>query len=178
MDEFRDGNVLFEIMERNVWSSAGNDSVGLMKHYEQNKAKYTWSASANIIVFNCTNKTIAEEAVDAIKKGKDWKKLLEEQNNAVQADSGRYEIAQIPMDKGVEPAEGLITAPVVNSLDGTASFIKFIKLYPAQQQRSFDEARGLLINDYQVILEDRWIETLKKKYPVKVNEEVFNSLLK
>ena len=78
----------------------------------------------------------------------------------------------------MEPAEGLITAPVVNSLDGSASFIRFIKLYPGQQQRSFEEARGLLINDYQVILEDRWIETLKKKYPVKVNEEVFNSLLK
>ena len=103
MDEFRDGNVLFEIMERNVWSSAGNDSVGLMKHYEQNKAKYTWSASANIIVFNCTNKTIAEEAVDDIKKGKDWKNLLEEQNNAVQADSGRYEIAQTPWTREWNP---------------------------------------------------------------------------
>lgn len=178
IEEFRDGNVLFEIMERNVWSPAGNDSAGLTKLYNENKPKYLWGASASIIVFNCSNKTVADEALDAIKKGKDWKKVVEEKNNAVQADSGRYEISQIPMEGNVVPAEGLITTPVVNAMDGSTSFIKFIRLYPPGQQRSFEEARGLLINDYQVILEDRWISILKKKYPVKVNEEVFNALLK
>ena len=178
MDEFRDGNILFEIMERNVWSPAGNDSAGLTKLYNENKSKYLWGASASILVFNCTNKAIGDEALDAIKKGKDWKKLIEEKNSAVQADSGRYEISQIPMDNGIVPAEGLITSPIVNTMDGSTSFIKFIRLYMPGQQRSFDEARGLLINDYQLILEDRWISTLKKKYPVKVNEEVFSSLLK
>ena len=46
-----------------------------------------------------------------------------------------------------------------------------------KKQRSFEEARGLVINDYQNFLEEKWIVQLKKKYPVKVNEKVFQSLL-
>ena len=55
---------------------------------------------------------------------------------------------------------------------------KFLKCYPDNQQRSFEDARGLVINDYQNYLEEKWIAQLKKKYPVKVNEKVFQSLLK
>lgn len=178
MDEFRDGNILFEIMERNVWSTAGNDTVALLKYYNGNKAKYRWAASGNIIVFNCGNKKVADDAFAEVKKGKDWKKIVEENNSAVLADSGRYELSQIPLENGVTPAAGLITNPTVNAIDGSASFIKFINLYEANLQRTFEEARGLVINDYQVILEEQWIASLKKKYPVKVNEAVFASLLK
>jgi len=178
IEEFRDGNVLFEIMERNVWSPAGNDSAGLAKLYNEKKAQYQWGPSASIIVFNCTSKALADEAIVSIKNGKDWKKIVEENNNLIQADSGRYEISQIPMEQNIVPAEGLITKPVVNTLDGSSSFIKFIKLFPAGEQRNFEEARGLLINDYQAVMEERWVNSLKKKYPVKVNEEVFRSLIR
>ena len=36
MQEFKEGNMLFEIMERNVWSKAANDNAGLKKYYNQN----------------------------------------------------------------------------------------------------------------------------------------------
>ena len=71
---------------------------------------------------------------------------------------------------------GMVTEPVVNA-DGTASFAKIIKVYPANMQRSFEEARGLVINDYQNFLEEKWVAQLKKKYPVKMNENVFKTLL-
>lgn len=177
IEEFRDGNVLFEIMERYVWGPASNDSAGLAKLYNEKKAQYQWGRSASVIVFNCTNKELADEAIAAVTNGKDWKKLVEEKNNLVMADSGRYEISQIPMESNVIPAEGLITKPVINTFDGSTSFIKFIKLFSAGEQRNFEDSRGLLINDYQAVIEERWINSLKKKYPVKVNEEVFRSLL-
>ena len=61
---------------------------------------------------------------------------------------------------------------------GWSSFIKILKLHNAGDQRTFEEAKGLVINDYQNILEEKWIAELKKKYPVKVDEKVFQSLLK
>ena len=51
-----------------------------------------------------------------------------------------------------------------------------LNVYHEPAQRSFDEARGLVINDYQSVLEEKWIRTLKKKYPVKVNEKVLQTL--
>jgi len=178
MEEFKEGNLLFEIMERKVWSSAANDSNGLVKYYAEHKTKYLWGASADVIIFSCNNKKAAEASLEALKQGKAWKKIADESNNTIQADSGRYELAQISLSEGTKAVPGMITPLNVNASDGTAGFMKILYLHAGGEQRSFEEARGLVINDYQNILEEKWIEELKKKYPVKVDEAVFQSLLK
>jgi len=178
MQEFKEGNMLFEVMERNVWSKAAGDSDGLKKYYEANKGKYQWAESATVLLFNCNSAAAAQEATAALQSGKNWKQIAEESEGRIQADSGRYEIAQLQLPAGITPTAGLILAPQVNSTDNTASFVKVLQLFPANQQRSFEEARGLVINEYQNHLEEKWVAELKKKYPVKIVEAVFQSLLK
>jgi len=178
IEEFKEGNLLFEIMERKVWSSAASDSAGLLKYYNEHKSKYLWGPSAEVIIFNSSNQKSAEASLATLKEGKEWRKIADESNNSTQADSGRYELSQIVLSNGMQPATGMITPIVINPSDGTAGFVKIIKLHPANEQRSFEEARGLVVNDYQNILEEKWIGELKQKYPVKVDETVFQSLLK
>lgn len=173
MQEFVEGNMLFEIMERNVWGKAGADSVNLLNYYNANKSNYKWKESADVIIFNCTNEAVAADAISAMKNNKYWKEITEKSNSQVQADSGRFEIEQLPTAK-MQAGE---FSPVIKNTDGTAAFIKFIKIYAANEQRSFLEARGLVINDYQNILEQKWVESLRKKYPVAVNEAVLKSIL-
>ncbi|MBC7890411.1 MAG: peptidylprolyl isomerase [Ferruginibacter sp.] len=177
VQEFKEGNMLFEIMERNVWNKAAGDSTGLQNYYNEHKANYKWAASADILLFNCSDGKVAEEASSALKNGKNWKKLAEESDGKIQADSGRYELSQLPLPQGSVIIDGLLSAPVTNSGDNTSSFVKVLKMFPANQQRSFEEAKGLVINDYQTFLEEKWVAALKKKYPVKVNEVVFRSML-
>jgi len=178
MEEFKDGNVLFEIMERNIWGKASADTEELQKLYNINKSKYLWAESANIILFSCANKAIADEARAELIKGKNWRTIVEEASNNIQGDSARFELTQLPitLDKKLKPGD--ISEITVNPIDGNTTFVKFIQHFDANTQRSFDEARGLVINDYQISLEEKWINELKKKYPVKVNEPVFQMLLK
>lgn len=178
VDEFKEGNLLFEVMERKVWSSAANDTAGLKKYYAQNKGRYIWAASANVLVFNSGNKKAADDAFAALQQGKDWKLIAGESSGLTQADSGRYEMTQIILPENTKPAAGLILPVTVNQADGTAGFLKIISIYSGGEQRSFEEARGLVINDYQTVLEEKWINELKKKYLVKVDEAVFQLLLK
>ncbi len=178
MDEFKDGNVLFEIMERNIWGKAANDTEGLQKYYTENKTKYLWAESANIVLFNCANKAVADEVKAELAKGKNWKQVAEDGNNNIQADSGRFELSQIPIKVNANMAKGSVSETVVNPVDGNTSFLILLNYFPANLQRNFDEARGLVINDYQNILEEKWISELKKKYPVKINDAVFQSLIK
>ena len=35
--EFKEGNLLFEIMQHNIWDKASNDSSGLKAFFEKNK---------------------------------------------------------------------------------------------------------------------------------------------
>jgi peptidyl-prolyl cis-trans isomerase SurA len=178
MEEFKEGNMLFEIMERNVWGKASADSIGLQKYYNAHKEKYLWTASAAIILFNCTDTTVANEAVKLLKNGKDWKEITTQSEGKIQFDSGRYELAQLQLPANATIAPGYVSTPVLNSGDNTAGFVKVLQLFPANQQRNFNEAKGLVINEYQNYLEEKWIAELKKRYPVKVNEVVFQSLLK
>ena len=179
MQEFKEGNMLFEIMERNVWGKAINDSVGLLKYYNAHAINFKWAASADVLIFNCTTAKIAEEAMTALKKGKNWRVIADEQaaTAALQADSGRYEISQIiGANYASAPAVGTYTS-IVTNIDGSATFVKYVNVYEANQQRSFDEARGLVINEYQQVLEQQWLAELKKKYPIHVNESMIKEML-
>ncbi len=178
MQEFKEGNMLFEIMERKVWNLAANDAEGLKKLYNAQKSKYLWPESADVLIFNCSNLKQAEAAVAQLSKGWSWRQVTDSSNGTIQADSARYEQAQVPVAPETTIAAGKLSSPLVNNTDGTATFVKILKLYPAGQQRSFEEAKGLVINDHQAQLEEAWINELKKKNPVKVNETVFKEMLK
>ncbi|HMO61178.1 MAG TPA: peptidylprolyl isomerase [Ferruginibacter sp.] len=178
LQEFKEGNMLFDIMEKKVWGKAAADSAGLQQYYTAHKQQYLWAESADVLLLNCADISSAQAAAAALREGKNWQTISDESNGTIQVDSARYELAQLPVTAGTVLKERSITAPVINEADNTASFIQILKLYPAGEQRSFNEARGLVINDYQNLLEEKWVQELQKKYPVKVNEAVFKSMLK
>ena len=144
---------------------------------KNNKPKYKWMPSVNAVLFNCADTTVAHEALRMMQQHPErWKEIMDNMGGRALADSGRYEYAQLPVKAGTDLVPGLFTPVETNENDGSASFCYILKKYPGEEQRSFDEARGLVINDYQLLLEEKWINQLKKKYPVKVNEGVIKSL--
>jgi len=107
-----------------------------------------------------------------------WKKITEQFAEKVVADSSRYEWNQLPLAPGATPKTGLVTEPLVNKNDNSASFAYIIQVFNDPMPRSYIEAKGLVINDYQDILEKAWIERLKTKYPVVVNQKVLTDISK
>jgi peptidyl-prolyl cis-trans isomerase SurA len=179
LNEFKEGNLLFEIMQRNIWDPASIDSAGLKTYYNGHKDKYIWESSADAIILTSSNAQAADGFREKMKENyKDWKKYIDLSGGQLQGDSGRFELSQIPVVGRTNFTEGLITANVKNETDNTVVFAYIIKLYPNHEVRGFNDARGFVINDYQVFLEEKWIASLKKKYPVKINEAVIKSLPK
>ena len=177
LNEFKEGNLLFEIMQRKIWDPASTDSAGLKNYYSTHKDKYWWESSADAIILTATNANASEEYRKKIKENyKDWQKYINTSNGQLQGDSGRFELGQIPVVERTNFTEGLVTANVRNETDNTVAFAYIIKLYPNREVRGFADARGFVINDYQLYLEEKWITELKKKYPVKINEVVVKSL--
>jgi peptidyl-prolyl cis-trans isomerase SurA len=179
LNEFKEGNLLFEVMQRKIWDPASTDSAGLKKYYTAHKNKYWWESSADAIILTATNDKASEEYRAKMKENyKDWQKYINNSSGHLQGDSGRFELGQIPVVDRTNFTEGLITANVRNETDNTVAFAYIVKLYPNREVRGFSDARGFVINDYQVDLEDKWIAELKKKYPVKINESVVAGLPK
>ncbi len=175
--EFADANMLFAIMEKKIWQKAGSDSAGLANHYEKNKAKYMWGPSANAIIITVTNEQLTNEVQQkVIANPNNWRSITESYGSQVIADSSRYELGQIPIIGRTNFQDGIATAPVKNSNDNTYTFAYILKVFKEQDQRNFEDARGLVISDYQQVLEDQWIATVKKKYPVVINQVVWKTV--
>ncbi len=178
VQEFKEGNLMYEITNRKVWNKSASDVNVLKAFYEANKEKFAWAESAEVILVNSKSYAYAEYAFENMKKGMDWKKICDNSEGMTQGDSSRYEISQLPVKPGTQLTEGAFIEIVPNSFDEGASFIKVIKLYPAKSPRSFEEAKNMVTNEYQKQLEENWMKELSVKYPVKVNNTVFQSLLK
>lgn len=179
LNEFKEGNLLFEVMQRKVWDVASTDTAGLMKYYAGHKDKYWWESSADAIIFTASNETVADDIRKKVKENyKDWQKYIDNSSGQLQGDSGRFELNQIPVVDRTNFTEGLITANVKNNTDKSVAFAYIVKLHPDKEPRNFADARGFVINDYQGYLEEEWIKELKKKYPVIINTAVVKSLPK
>ena len=83
---------------------------------------------------------------------------------------------QLPVTPGATFLPGVVTVPLRNETDGSFTFNYVIKVYKENEPRNFNDARGMVISDYQQVLEDKWVTQLKKKYPVKVNSAVFSAI--
>lgn len=179
MAEFKEGNLFFEIMQRQIWGPAQTDTVALLKYYNNHKSNYTWNHSANAVIFYASDLALANTFYDQLKKSPGaWHNLVKNFSEKIAADSSRFEISQIPNPSKKNLKAGSITAPLINKTDKTVSFAYIIQIYEKPARRSFSEARGLVINDYQAALEKTWIAELKKKYPVKINQKNFDELVK
>jgi peptidyl-prolyl cis-trans isomerase SurA len=179
VNEFKEGNLLFEIMQRQVWDKAPADSNGLEKYYNENKSKYWWEPSADVILFTCADTAVAAKTREAFLKNKNaWKTFGENPDGTVQADSSRYELEQLPInDKNLLKA-GYLSQPVKSSSDNITTFLYIVRTYTEKMPRKYEDAKGFVINDYQQFLEEKWVQQLKTKYSVKVNDAVLQSLWK
>lgn len=172
IDEFRDGNLFFEIMQQQIWTPAQSDTAALLHYYIKHRTKYTWGKSADAVLFYAGDLAAANLLVAGLQKSpRSWKTLVAGLSEKVTADSARFDLTQIPNSAKQSLTVGTITLPVLNKSDNTASFALILNLYTEPAPRSFAQAKSLVINDYQAELEKSWVDELKKKYPVSINQK-------
>lgn len=177
LKEFKDGNLLFEIMQRKVWDKASTDSAGLRKYYNTHKDKYWWENSASAILFTAMHDSTAKDLQSKLEKNiGSWRSIVDSYEGNVIADSGRFELSQLPTGNGAISPDRM-TSLIKNESDNSVSFAYILRLFPQREMRNFDDAKGYVINDYQQYLETAWVGELRKKYPVKVNDQVFQSMV-
>jgi peptidyl-prolyl cis-trans isomerase SurA len=175
--EFRDGNLLFEIMDKNVWSKATKDQTGLRNHFNQNRMKYAWQSSLTITTITCINKEAADLIRNAYRSERSADQIRKMYSEIAMVDTGRYERKDIQLLKDTKPYEGYISDLQRNESDGSFSFVVVDKIHDDPSPKTFDASAGEVMNDYQEVLENRWMASLKKKYPIWINADVWKQIL-
>jgi peptidyl-prolyl cis-trans isomerase SurA len=181
MKEYRDGILLFELTDRQVWGKATKDTLGLQSFYEANKTKYMWKERADVNIFNCSDQKICDEAHKLAEKGKSseeiQKKLNKEGSNSkVSVIGGKYEKGQYDVVDKTDWKKGYTPVSKLGN-DSSYQFIH-VREIAKPEPKSLKEAKGYAVSDYQEYLEKKWLADLRNKYPIVVNQDVFKSLIK
>jgi len=181
LKEFRDGTLLFELTEQKVWNKALEDTTGLQKFYETNKENYQWAPRVDATIVTVKDPSVAKKVFKMLKKTSSNFEDIETPFNKIGAEkvvivkNGKYEKGQNELVDDM-PQVMKVSEPI-NNQDGSITYIKINKLLPVMT-KELKEARGYIIADYQSELEKEWVDELRQKYPVKVNEEVLKSIYK
>lgn len=177
LKDFREGTLIFEAMQQQIWDKAATDEKGMREYFNQHADRYKWKESFRGMLFTCSDQATATNVFNQLKsQPQNWNTIINRFRNTVLADSGRYEYDQLPFRlDAAKLAAGGVTDPQQIEESEQFGFVYCIEKLPANLPRDFENARGYVLNDYQLKLEEDWIQELKKTYPVKINKSVLNS---
>ena len=181
VQEYHDGILLFEVSLREVWDKAAKDTAGLEQFFAANKKKYTWNAPRfKGWLLQCKDKNSAK-AAQAIIKSADPDSVKSYIAHRINQDSVTYVKAQ----------RGLWEQGKNAAVDKFGLKIKKAEFTPNEQlpyvvcvgkklkaPATWDDEKGKVTTDYQDYLEKAWIERLREKYPVVVDQEVWEKIKK
>ncbi len=178
MDEYRDGLLLFDLMDKEIWQRSKTDTTGLKAFYETQKDKHLWKTRVNAEIYSSTSLDIMKKVLVMVNKNQTSKEIKDKFNTKdvlnVMSYEGVYEEGAEALPKETKMEVGV--SEISNK--GEYYFItKISKVIPAGV-KTLDECKGKLVNDYQQYLEQNWVNELKTEFTVKVNQDVFEKVKK
>ncbi|MEJ2112560.1 MAG: peptidylprolyl isomerase [Flavobacteriaceae bacterium] len=176
--EYRDGLLLFDLMESKIWNVATTDSVGLKSFYDNNKENYFVNESVDAIVAHSAKQSDIEKVSEMLKQGKTPDQIKKAINVNGQVSviftTGTMDKNHQALPEGFVFKEGISDVYKQND----SFVIVDVKAILPKTLKSFDEAKGKVISDYQAYKEDTWLSELHNKYKVIVNQDVLNKVKK
>lgn len=163
--EYFEGILLFEIMEREVWNKASQDSIGQRQYFEQNQAKYKAGERARASIYSSSTEENLNGFRPLLETGDSVAIEAFLQAKRIRHETGRFQKTDRPMFSQIPWQPGLHTL----QNNGMYYLVRIFEIVPAGPA-TFEEARLAVISDYQNHLEQQWIKNLKAKFPVLINE--------
>ncbi len=180
MNEYRDGILLFDLMDEVVWSKAVKDTTGYQNYFKQHQSEYNWDKRVDASIYTFTNPEVFATVQGLIQLKKSDQDILAEINNdslkAVKFERRKFSEGD---NKDVDETKWKAGSYKVFKNDqGTPLTLVRIqeKLNPAP--KTLDECRGMVISDYQNQLEKEWVDSLRTKYTVVVDQAVLEDVKK
>jgi peptidyl-prolyl cis-trans isomerase SurA len=165
--EYYEGILLFDIMEKEVWSKASQDSAGQHSHYLAHKGNFTAGERAVVTLYSSKDSVFASPLRKLIADSASTSALeILLTQYKVKTETGYFKktdkaiLQQVPWVRGVHSVE-----------NNGIYYLAWLKRILPSGFMSFEEARPAVISDYQTFLEENWVKQLKQKYRVNLNEK-------
>ncbi len=178
--EYKEGILLFNLLETKIWNRAKEDSLGQQQYFEKYKEKYSWKRRLDLILTQ--NSTL--ETAKQVKQMLENKTPLPEIKDKLNTD-GRTMVTittGVVEDNFNRLPPDFVPQKGVSKIyeDVETNFFKVIEIKDIiePKPKTLEEARGNVINDYQQQLEKDWQNSLRNGRKIEVNNKVLNQIKK
>lgn len=185
IQEYHDGLLLYEMSSREVWDKAESDEAALVAWFETHKKDYAWDEPRfKGIAYHVKDKKDIKAVKNCVKRlpFNQWAEALRQTFNP---DS----VIRIRVEKGLfKPGDNptidrlvFKTGSSVNTRDASLSDFPYDAVYGKKLKKhpeDYSDVRPQVVADFQQELERRWVASLRRRYPVQVNEEVLKTVNK
>jgi peptidyl-prolyl cis-trans isomerase SurA len=181
MNEFHDGILLFDISSKNVWNKVQEDSAGLLKYYEAHKNDFLSQRSIEAKIYTLresggTKRLKAAYMKFSRKSGTDARLLAKfnlKGDTLLTITEGKWRAGDDADIDKIEWTRGLHSL----TKNGYPSVINIMNVNEPVPL-PLNEVQADMISGYQDWLTEEWIKQLKKKYTVKIDNQVFDEVKK
>ncbi len=173
MDEFRDGLLLFKLMEDSIWTAAARDTAALMAYHSARVDSFSFPDRTRIVSIRAKTDSSLRAITAHLSHDVAVSEVLalarRDTINVVELDTTYLAGPNNSIyDRALGLAVGHATDPILNS----GTFITLINdgIEPARL-KTFSEARAEVLSRYQMVLEERLLVRLRRKYATRLFPE-------
>jgi peptidyl-prolyl cis-trans isomerase SurA len=181
MEEYHDGILLFNITDDKVWSKAVKDTLGMQQYYNLHQNNYQWQTRADVSRYSTQDSSL-EAKITQFARQRAAKKWTPKQFNALVCQQDTLpcvEVMDLKVEKGNDPVVDAMVwkkGTLKTYKEKNKTIVVTINGILKPQTKLLKESRGLVTADYQNELEKAWIKELRAKYPVVIDEKVFETI--
>lgn len=176
LKEYRDGLLLFDLMEKKVWNKAVQDTLGLQSYYKTHKDDYFWKDRIDGVLASSAKKEDIEKVKDLLKKGRSDAEISKVMNSETEQKviftKGEMETDHQGLPIGLDVKKGVSK---IYQYNDAYHILRIDKIIPTTG-KTFEEARGKVISDYQNAIEEAWLKELNGRYKVEVNSKALEAV--
>ncbi|MDG2139118.1 MAG: peptidylprolyl isomerase [Flavobacteriales bacterium] len=183
LNEYREGILLFDLTNKNVWKKAVDDSSGLSAFFSDNIENYKWEERIHASIYKCIDLSTARKVKNQLYKlnrGKtDNSKILESINNesplSLQITTNKFVRGENDYIDNISWKVGL--SKDIKDSDGSYVIVNITEVLSAGEM-TLDNVKGKVISDYQKYLDANWILYLRDKYSFLLNQDLLYTLIR
>ncbi len=170
ISEYRDGLLIFDVMNANVWDKARKDTLGLERYFETVKDNYMWDTRAKTVFLFVTEEETAKEAKKMMEEGIVSDEIKDKLNGStakVIASKGTFELDWREFPDNFELKKGV--SKIYEQ--GDSYVIVDVEEILPPGPKTLEDVRGKVLSNYQNLVENEWMESLRSKYNVSINKK-------
>lgn len=173
MKEYREGLLLFDLMQKKIWDKAEKDTLGLQVYFDTHRSNYQWGERAKMTVVTLKSQnteTILEALKNQVENDSIWN--LYKDSDLIDI---RDEVQETSSEKFPTHLNKIVGAYTIVPVGNQFKLFYITDILPVGD-KELKEVRGRVMSDYQDQLEQDWVGELKKRFPVKINNKTLKKL--